>query len=699
MPLKKKAGAAGRSKAAGGHESSPKASTVSEVSKDGAPLQTPSGSKRTRSSGETAETTGSSSRKAEKRDEIMTDDAFEHSTSPKPSRRGPRPTLLEQVLPSSSVRASRKRSSLGGEDEQSVEETGKEQHLVEVPPPPAAESVLSGHVGGKSCTGQEDGVGRGIDHTAHGDSQPVLPTPRTEVEEREDHGRKHVENGRGKELPVKRSSAASRGRSKRPRVQDQGVDSKENPTKASEPQGGGEQAGDKSMRRQFALTAESEDHAVKGSEQIGEPDTEGAEEEAMAIGFAIVKDLEPRLKGSAEEEAPTGEDTVGSQSSPHLILSPVQEQVMDMAARRPASGGGRKGAGSEGAGGGGSPSSPPGPASDAALSGLDRGADPVPGFPSSVPKEVASAQERSTGGSSALPSDEWDLVGTETDRDRKKKLRLKQQLASDARARPSHAPVLASLTAPAVAPAPRGASFAWDSGRGREPPGAPASAQASLSSTMPPPSASANRGDQERGREREGGGWPTKRHLGREESGTSKGKEPSGPGAHSSSRPSLPSCNVSGGGGSANDTSSSRDGGVRQPPVAASDSAPPAGEESFVIPRWEPRRKEVVQDLQQQLEAAVKDCRILQVSKRRDRVMEGSAIDKEASFLRPYLSGCTVHDSATGEPLHEPKAPHEGRGGGRGRRRWRRVKECNVQTLVENQTTHAMNDNNSKCAN
>lgn len=735
MPLKKKAGAAGRSKAAGGHESSPKASTVSEVSKDGAPLQTPSGSKRTRSSGETAETTGSSSRKAEKRDEIMTDDAFEHSTSPKPSRRGPRPTLLEQVLPSSSVRASRKRSSLGGEDEQSVEETGKEQHLVEVPPPPAAESVLSGHVGGKSCTGQEDGVGRGIDHTAHGDSQPVLPTPRTEVEEREDHGRKHVENGRGKELPVKRSSAASRGRSKRPRVQDQGVDSKENPTKASEPQGGGEQAGDKSMRRQFALTAESEDHAVKGSEQIGEPDTEGAEEEAMAIGFAIVKDLEPRLKGSAEEEAPTGEDTVGSQSSPHLILSPVQEQVMDMAARRPASGGGRKGAGSEGAGGGGSPSSPPGPASDAALSGLDRGADPVPGFPSSVPKEVASAQERSTGGSSALPSDEWDLVGTETDRDRKKKLRLKQQLASDARARPSHAPVLASLTAPAVAPAPRGASFAWDSGRGREPPGAPASAQASLSSTMPPPSASANRGDQERGgeergrgrgwggrgtdtahrdeegetsstswwgargrggrqrerarvggreergrgseerggehekgnrswskepgREREGGGWPTKRHLGREESGTSKGKEPSGPGAHSSSRPSLPSCNVSGGGGSANDTSSSRDGGVRQPPVAASDSAPPAGEESFVIPRWEPRRKEVVQDLQQQLEAAVKDCRILQVSKRRDRVMEGSAIDKEASFLRPYLSGCTVHDSATGEPLHEPKAPHE----------------------------------------
>jgi hypothetical protein len=343
-----------------------------------------------------------------------------------------------------------------------VEETGKEQHLVEVPPPPAAESVLSGHVGGKSGTGQEDGVGRGIDHKAHGDSQPVLPTPRTEVEEREDHGRKHVENGNGKELPVKRSSAASSGRSKRPRVQDHGVDSKENPTKASEPQGGGEQAGDKSMRRQFASTAESEDHAVKGSEQIGELDTEGAEEEAIAIGFAIVKDLEPRLKGSAEEEAPTGVDTVDSQSPPHLILSPVQEQAMDMAARRPASGGGRKGAG-----GGAPPSSPPGPASDAALSGLDRGADRGPGFPSSVPREAASAQERSTGGSSALPSDEWDLVGTETDRDRKKKLRLKQQLATDARARPIHAPVSASLPAPAAAAAPRGASFARDSGRGR----------------------------------------------------------------------------------------------------------------------------------------------------------------------------------------------------------------------------------------
>lgn len=38
-------------------------------------------------------------------------------------------------------------------------------------------------------------------------------------------------------------------------------------------------------------------------------------------------------------------------------------------------------------------------------------------------------------------------------------------------------------------------------------------------------------------------------------------------------------------------------------------------------------------------------------------MQEGEPIDKEASFLRPYLKGWDVHDPVTGQALHEPKAP------------------------------------------
>ena len=78
-----------------------------------------------------------------------------------------------------------------------------------------------------------------------------------------------------------------------------------------------------------------------------------------------------------------------------------------------------------------------------------------------------------------------------------------------------------------------------------------------------------------------------------------------------------------------------------------------------MIPRKGPSEKAKVQELQLQLEEAIKNCRILQVSKRRDRIAEGAPIDKEGSFLRPYLVGYDVHDPITGQPLPEPKAPDD----------------------------------------
>jgi hypothetical protein len=91
------------------------------------------------------------------------------------------------------------------------------------------------------------------------------------------------------------------------------------------------------------------------------------------------------------------------------------------------------------------------------------------------------------------------------------------------------------------------------------------------------------------------------------------------------------------------------------PPVVTS---PAPKQDDFVIPRSEPRRQEVVQELEEQIGELIRGSRILQVSKRRDRVLEGQHIDKEGSFLKPYLTDYAVYDD-DGKPLREPRAPKD----------------------------------------
>lgn len=77
-----------------------------------------------------------------------------------------------------------------------------------------------------------------------------------------------------------------------------------------------------------------------------------------------------------------------------------------------------------------------------------------------------------------------------------------------------------------------------------------------------------------------------------------------------------------------------------------------------MIPRSGARRKEVVQELEDQIGQMIKKSRILQVSKRRDRVPEGQPVDKEGSFLKPYLTDYKVYDEQ-GREVREPKAPRD----------------------------------------
>jgi hypothetical protein len=77
----------------------------------------------------------------------------------------------------------------------------------------------------------------------------------------------------------------------------------------------------------------------------------------------------------------------------------------------------------------------------------------------------------------------------------------------------------------------------------------------------------------------------------------------------------------------------------------------------FRIPKTQPPRKQQKLEVLQQLKSVIQGCKILQDSKQVEKVGEHDAIDKEGSFIRPYLADDWYVYDEHGAKVSEPRAP------------------------------------------